>query len=105
MKKIHLVPPPLGTPAILSFITLTNSGPVAAQTVTYKPHLTLSSSVTISSSRELECEWARCVSLGRADYGGLLSDAFRPGSLEGVWEGIMTVSYHQPTLSYRAFLT
>lgn len=54
---------------------------------------TISSSAPVRSSREWEGEWARTVGVGdtRVVLGNTLSGAFRPGSLEGVWEGLFTV--------------
>jgi len=36
-------------------------------------------------------EWERCLSLGRTGFHEYLSNAFTPGSIEGVWEGTFTV--------------
>ena len=56
---------------------------------------TVTSSVPVRSSEEWEGEWARTLGVGdpKIVLGNTLSGAFKPGSLEGVWEGLFTVSY------------
>lgn len=54
---------------------------------------TVVSSVEVRDSREWEAEWARTLSVGDPclAMGNTLTEAFKPGSLEGVWEGLFTV--------------
>jgi hypothetical protein len=59
-----------------------------AHGVGYSTPLTPSDS---TESHEWECEWGRCISLGRVKFDKIFADSFRPGSLEGVWEGLFTV--------------
>ncbi|KAF8064294.1 hypothetical protein FPV67DRAFT_1504325 [Lyophyllum atratum] len=83
-----LPPPPLATPAILSFLTLVNK---LAEGVGYSTPLPPSHpSSIIQEQLEWECEWERCRNLGLPEYDNILTDSFRPGSIEGVWEGLFT---------------
>jgi|ERR1700722_20350374 len=94
-EPLSLIPPPLATPAILSFVTLLNMvspfslglGAVGISNL-YVPIIP---SVWPRDSCEWECEWERCCSLGQAKFCNLLTGSFRPGSIEGLWEGIFTV--------------
>ncbi|KAF9458704.1 hypothetical protein BDZ94DRAFT_74376 [Collybia nuda] len=95
----RLTPPPLATPAILSYLTLVNQ---LTDGVRHTPLTPSHSSVVIRRSHEWECEWGRCLSLGQPDCDKLLTDSFRPGSIEGVWEGVFT--YTEFT-AYAALLT
>ena len=68
---------------------------------------TVASEVEGRESVEWEADWARCVAGGQGENGqgmngtgtgigcgvakGVEAEAFRPGSLEGVWEGLFTV--------------
>lgn len=54
---------------------------------------TVASSVQVRNSSEWDGEWARTLSIGDPHLvmGNTLTDAFKPGSLEGVWEGLFTV--------------
>jgi len=81
--------PPLATPAILSFLSLTDifatEGPRHSNSLPpYLPRGNLPRSV------EFDCEWGRCLSLGQEEFDPILTDSFRPGSIEGVWEGLFT---------------
>ncbi|RDB17639.1 hypothetical protein Hypma_001088 [Hypsizygus marmoreus] len=84
-------PPPLATPAILAFLTLVNK---LAEGVGYSTPLPPSHPSAIvpivRHQLEWECEWERCLSLGQPEYDKFLTAAFRPGSIEGVWEGLFT---------------
>ncbi|GLB44532.1 hypothetical protein LshimejAT787_1701590 [Lyophyllum shimeji] len=83
-----LAPPPLAIPAILSFLTLVNK---LAEGVGYSTPLPPSHPLTSTPKVvEWECEWDRCRSLAQAEYDNILTESFRPGSIEGVWEGLFT---------------
>ncbi|KIL64648.1 hypothetical protein M378DRAFT_78064 [Amanita muscaria Koide BX008] len=87
-EELHVEPAPLATPAILSFLTLVNkmaednAYPTSSNPSTYLPMK--------NNSLEWECEWGRCTSNQIHQIGGILSASFRPGSIEGVWEGFFT---------------
>ncbi|KAF5375424.1 hypothetical protein D9615_007937 [Tricholomella constricta] len=84
-----LPPPPLATPAILSFLTLVNR---PAEGVSYSTPLPPSHASCVTPEKlEWECEWERCRSLGEGEFDNILTKSFRPGSIEGVWEGLFTV--------------
>jgi hypothetical protein len=87
----RLTPPPLATPAILSFLTLISLlSPYTAGLGGV--HIPLVSPVVVAhDSSEWECEWERCCNLGQANFGNVLTNSFRPGSIDGLWEGIFTV--------------
>ncbi|KAJ7222213.1 hypothetical protein GGX14DRAFT_662881 [Mycena pura] len=80
----QLKTPPLATPAILSFLTLVN---LKAKLIDFSSHLDLP---VQPESNEWEYELGRCLSLSRPEFGQVLTDSFRPGSVEGTWEGIFT---------------
>lgn len=83
-----LTPQPMAAPAILSFLTLTNK--LHGRT----EHFSTSSSMASlrqQQSHEWETEWQRCLNLGKQEFDKVLSGAFTPGSIEGVWEGVFTV--------------
>jgi hypothetical protein len=91
------MPPPLATPAVLSFLTLTNRASpfsLGFDTIGLTNSRVPAISLPIASqdSNEWECEWERCSNLGQANFGNALTSSFRPGSIEGLWEGIFTVS-------------
>ncbi|KAJ6625941.1 hypothetical protein B0H10DRAFT_1999553 [Mycena sp. CBHHK59/15] len=76
--------PPLATPAILSFLTLVN---LKAKVVDFSSPL----SVPVKAEKnEWEYELGRCISLSRQEFDKGLTQSFRPGSVEGTWEGIFT---------------
>ncbi|KAK7055506.1 hypothetical protein R3P38DRAFT_2847440 [Favolaschia claudopus] len=82
---MQLKTPPLATPAILSFLTLVN---LKARFIDIASHLDLPMK---AESNEWEYEMGRCLSLSRLDFDkGGLTESFRPGSIEGIWEGIFT---------------
>ncbi|KAJ7630089.1 hypothetical protein DFH06DRAFT_1480171 [Mycena polygramma] len=80
----QLKTPPLATPAILSFLTLVN---LKAKLIDFSSHLEVP---TKPESNEWEYELGRCLSLSRPEFDNGLTQSFRPGSVEGTWEGIFT---------------
>lgn len=106
---LSLCPAPLAAPAILSFLTLVNKISTFTESASFANAFTssMSSSLsTISSSHEWDCEWGRCVNLGQPSYNRILVDAFTPGSIEGIWEGMFTVRcslIHDFLLHVRSF--
>lgn len=76
--EYKLTPPPLATPAILSFLALVNQlkgiGEYSAPLPQLDPPIP-----DKSRSQEWECEWDRCLSLGQASFGHALTGSFRPG--------------------------
>ncbi|KAL0952617.1 hypothetical protein HGRIS_006868 [Hohenbuehelia grisea] len=87
-----LTPPPLAAPAILSFLTLVNKMLESPSTLGYAAVTRPSISPSLGPCRSLEweCEWGRCISLGQAYFNKFLTDSYKPGSVEGVWEGMFT---------------
>ncbi|KAJ7270648.1 hypothetical protein B0H12DRAFT_1229147 [Mycena haematopus] len=80
----QLKTPPLATPAILSFLTLVN---LKANNMDFASHLDMPMK---AESNEWEYELGRCLSLSRPAFDNGLTESFRPGSVEGTWEGIFT---------------
>ncbi|KAF9555742.1 hypothetical protein CPC08DRAFT_820884 [Agrocybe pediades] len=78
-ESIQIVPPPLATPAILSFLTLVNSARSIPLTPSDAP-------LPDQPYREWDSEWARCFVKPKRD----ITECFRPGSIEGIWEGFFT---------------
>ncbi|KAJ7454954.1 hypothetical protein B0H11DRAFT_2068347 [Mycena galericulata] len=80
----QLKTPPLATPAILSFLTLVN---FKAKLIDFSspPPIPIK-----PESHEWEYELGRCLSLSRPELDKGLTQSFRPGSVEGTWEGIFT---------------
>ncbi|KAJ6578800.1 hypothetical protein DFH09DRAFT_347906 [Mycena vulgaris] len=76
--------PPLATPAILSFLTLVN---LKSKPIDFS--LPLETPIK-PESNEWEYELGRCLSLSRPELDRGLTESFRPGSVEGTWEGIFT---------------
>ncbi|KAJ7054709.1 hypothetical protein C8F01DRAFT_1259537 [Mycena amicta] len=76
--------PPLATPAILAFLTLVN---LKTKPMDFSSHLDLPMH---PESNEWEYELGRCISLSRPEFGSVLTESFRSGSVEGTWEGIFT---------------
>ncbi|TCD67735.1 hypothetical protein EIP91_011977 [Steccherinum ochraceum] len=91
---LSVVAPAPAAPAILSYLTLANKLSVSWESINYMKPLapTVASSITLKSSREWDGEWARTLSVGDPLLlmGNTLTEAFKPGSLEGVWEGLFT---------------
>ncbi|KAF8900431.1 hypothetical protein CPB84DRAFT_1680454 [Gymnopilus junonius] len=75
---VDLTPPPLATPAILSFLALVNK----RRSIPLPP----SESPSPQSPDEWTSEWGRCFTKPERD----ITECFRPGSIEGVWEGFFT---------------
>ncbi|KAJ7456988.1 hypothetical protein FB451DRAFT_599828 [Mycena latifolia] len=75
--------PPLATPAILSFLTLVN---LKSKLIDFSAPL----EIPMKSDNEWEYELGRCLSLSRPEFDNGLTESFRPGSVEGTWEGIFT---------------
>ncbi|KAF8628574.1 hypothetical protein AX17_005970 [Amanita inopinata Kibby_2008] len=87
-QKLQLEPPPLATPAILSFLTLVNT---LAEDSAYPTPLAPSTYPPIrNNSLEWECEWGRCVNAGKRLRNEASLISFKPGSIDGVWEGFFT---------------
>ncbi|KAJ7607347.1 hypothetical protein FB45DRAFT_948125 [Roridomyces roridus] len=76
--------PPLATPAILSFLTLFN---LKAKALDFGPTLEIPIK---AGCNEWEYELGRCLSLSRPNLDKGVTESFRPGSVEGTWEGIFT---------------
>ena len=95
---MDLVAPAPASPAILAYLTLVNKLSVSWDGADYmKPMFpTVDVARAPRLSTECDCDWARIHSLAdpKTLLGNTLSGAFIPGSLEGVWEGIFTVSQH-----------
>ncbi|KIK55507.1 hypothetical protein GYMLUDRAFT_205384 [Collybiopsis luxurians FD-317 M1] len=106
-SNLSIKAPALGVPAILSFISLLShlhertdySMPIVPSHAS-PPRKALLESV----GNEWEYEWGRSTNLGtdKLSPDNILSNAIRPGSIEGIWEGIFT--YTEFT-SYAALLS
>jgi len=68
----------LGTPAVLSYLALLNK----RRSIPLPPS---HSKIPEKHFQEWNCEWERCFTVGSPKRN--VSRCFRPGSLEGVWEG------------------
>lgn len=97
-ETTDLTPPPLATPAILSFLALVNK----RRSIPLPP----SESLSPQAPDEWTSEWGRCFAKPKRD----ITECFRPGrlvislqaarnqlkqpfnSIEGVWEGFFTVN-------------
>jgi hypothetical protein len=96
LESSQLASPPLATPAILSFLALIKSiqtfeaNTVGAGLANYHFSL-MPPSMSDSESTEWDCHWERCRVLGQDRFNNTLTRSFRPGSIEGLWEGIFTV--------------
>lgn len=84
----------MAIPAILSYLSLV--GPLVGPTrIAYKgPHAPISfpSSESLNQSLEWEADWQRCMNLAENPLTSQFSGAYKVGSLQGVWEGVFTVS-------------
>lgn len=89
-----LVVPAPSAPAILSYLTLANKLTVSWEAMTYMKPLapTVFSTVPTRDGSEWDGEWARMLSVAdpKIVASGYVSNAFRLGSIDGVWEGIFT---------------
>ena len=92
---IIVAAPAPAAPAILAYLTLANKLTVSWEALNYVKPLapTVASLVPTRSSTEWEGEWVRTLSVAdpKVVMGNTPSGAFRPGSLQGVWEGLFTV--------------
>ncbi|PPQ95781.1 hypothetical protein CVT26_015921 [Gymnopilus dilepis] len=77
-EPVDLTPPPLATPAILSFLALVNK----RRSIPLPP----SEYPSPQPPDEWSSEWGRCFGKSTGD----ITECFRPGSIEGVWEGFFT---------------
>ncbi|KAK7688669.1 hypothetical protein QCA50_008207 [Cerrena zonata] len=91
---LNVAAPAPAAPAILAYLTLANKLTVSWEAINYMKPLapTVASLVPVRSSTEWEGEWVRTLSVAdpKVVMGNTLSGAFRPGSLQGVWEGLFT---------------
>ena len=93
-QTLRLSPPSLAAPAILSFFTIANIIRASTQVLSLPWPLSPPRSLPpVGQSEELDCEWEKCLNLGQLVLDTHPTRAFRPGSMEGVWEGIFTVRY------------
>ncbi|KAF4586280.1 hypothetical protein EYR38_010555 [Pleurotus pulmonarius] len=90
LGSLPLLPAPLAAPAILAFLTLVNKVLGSPTTMSYSVITSPSLSGIPSKSLEWECEWGRCLSLGHGEYDRFLTASYKPGSIEGIWEGMFT---------------
>jgi len=77
-KSIDFNAPPLGTPAVLSYLALMNK----KRSIPLPPS---HSKISEKHFQEWNCEWERYFTVGSPKRN--VSRCFRPGSMEGVWEG------------------
>lgn len=94
-EAYRLTPPTLAPAAILTLLTLALRILAPAQAnhsggLSLQPPASLS--LTMRRSEDWDADWYRCINLGKSDRCGALSGAYVLGSLEGVWEGVFTVS-------------
>ncbi|EIW76650.1 hypothetical protein CONPUDRAFT_139394 [Coniophora puteana RWD-64-598 SS2] len=89
-QTYHLKPPPLTSPAILSYLTLAIQYSSDREVMHRAPHTPSKLSASVNSSLEWEADWYRCSSLGQADYSRAHCGAYVPGCMEGIWEGLFT---------------
>ncbi|KAF8879008.1 hypothetical protein CPB85DRAFT_1567699 [Mucidula mucida] len=90
-EAYHLSSPSMASPAILSFLSLIDR--VEMSTTASDPTRRGNWGEKLyksSGSAKWDCEWHRCVNLGRGLLKKTLTSAFTPGSIEGVWEGTFT---------------
>ncbi|KDR78265.1 hypothetical protein GALMADRAFT_64778 [Galerina marginata CBS 339.88] len=78
-EVMDLTPPPLATPAILSFLALVDRRRLIPMPPSDAP-------VSQQAVNEWDSEWGRCFTKSKRD----ITECFRPGSIEGVWEGFFT---------------
>jgi hypothetical protein len=90
-----LSPPPLAAPAVLSYLSLAprpSTGLDALKPMS--PLVPSSVDPQVAMSSEWDCEWERCKRLAGNDAPTPVgpSGTFKPGTMEGFWEGLFTVS-------------
>ncbi|THH28764.1 hypothetical protein EUX98_g5427 [Antrodiella citrinella] len=94
LSTLYVVAPAPSAAAILSYLTLTNKLSASPESMNYMKPLapTVATSAKTRDSKEWDGDWARTLSIGDAQLamGNTLTAAFKPGSLEGVWEGLFT---------------
>ncbi|PPQ80352.1 hypothetical protein CVT25_003635 [Psilocybe cyanescens] len=78
-EPMDMVPPPLAAPAILSFLALVNK----RRSIPLPPS---DAPLPNQPFQEWDSEWGRCFTKSKR----AITDCFRPGSIEGVWEGFFT---------------
>ncbi|KAF9037364.1 hypothetical protein BDZ89DRAFT_982639 [Hymenopellis radicata] len=88
-EAYHLSSPSMASPAILSFLSLIDRVEMSTTASDPRPRRNWGEKLS-SSSAKWDCEWHRCVNLGRGLLKKTLTSAFTPGSIEGVWEGTFT---------------
>lgn len=94
-ETYRLNPPTLAPAAILAFLTLALHmlHPAQANYATqYSFQSPASLSLTMRRSEDWDTDWYRCINLGQSDRRRAFSETYVLGSLEGVWEGIFSVS-------------
>ncbi|THV03500.1 hypothetical protein K435DRAFT_962385 [Dendrothele bispora CBS 962.96] len=88
-EPLRVIAPALSSPAILSFITLASQ--LHQQTNSATPSAPSDSCLIRDPDfTEWDCEWGRCRSLGGMASEACLTETFKPGSIQGVWEGRFT---------------
>lgn len=88
-----LSPPPLTAPAVLSYLSLAprpSTGLDALKPMS--PLVPSSVGPQVRMSSEWDCEWERCKRLAGNDAPTPVSPSgtFKPGTMEGFWEGLFT---------------
>jgi len=94
-ETYRLSPPTLSPAAILSFLTLALRVLVSPRTNHAGGHslqFPASFSSAMRRSEDWDTDWYRCINLGQSDRCRAFSKAYISGSVDGVWEGVFTVS-------------
>jgi len=81
----------MATPAILCYFSLMRAILGLGRGVYKGPHAPNGSSSYPDQSLEWETDWHRCINLAKSALSSQYSGSYRPGSLQGVWEGVFTV--------------
>lgn len=99
-ETYRLHPPVLGPVAILVFLNLASRMllPRANYPTGYSLQSPPSASLDTRQSEDWDADWYRCINLGQSDRGEVVLKTYKPGSLEGVWEGVFVVSIKTLTL-------
>ncbi|CAK5271512.1 unnamed protein product [Mycena citricolor] len=81
--------PPVGAPTILSFLSIVN---LKTKFVDFSapPYASTAETAAGPAGPRWASELARCLSISRPQLDTQLQAAFRPGSIDGTWEGIFT---------------